>query len=282
MKPRYFRGAAVLVCAFLMASLSLRAAVLEFDLSTDYTSNWVAVGGTNPLSYSASIGADGSPGRLDIGSGSATSVYQPMSFDLNNGNTYSISTFFLGQSLLGQIAATLNSAVTIGFVNGPGTAFDTASGTAFMGVNVINTVAGIVVITPQQKASTATSGILSTQSGVLSSGLALTGGNWYKLTTTWTYAGSNVFNYTANLTDYGTSGLLPVLSIASVNGSFTNPAFAADDTAYVGLKASTSSGAISLDNVEIVPEPGTVALLVLGLGALILLRAKPLLSGAKR
>ena len=127
------------------------------------------------------------------------------------------------------------------------------------------------------------SSVLSS-STVQSPAFQLNPGDWYQFDATFVDTSSSSYSMTANLYDYGTTGLTPVtgtdllaayesagLSYTNITGSLATAlvgATAADPGFRVGA---ANSGILALDNfstVETTPEPSSCALVGLGISAL--------------
>jgi PEP-CTERM motif len=96
-------------------------------------------------------------------------------------------------------------------------------------------------------------------------------GEWYELEGSFLNLGGGNILATGFLQDYGTSGVIPGSVVYSFPSTvLTSADIAADPTVYAALRGFKNDGLNTVDNFigySVVPEPGTISLVLLGLTA---------------
>ncbi len=108
-----------------------------------------------------------------------------------------------------------------------------------------------------------------TNSNINTTGTAvLTNGNWYYLQVDFSLLGtSDGYNAVASLYDSSNAGVIGSLLLTNTSGNITNTNLLAGDIqAYFGMRAPTYAGITGVDDfhVSTIPEPSTIALLLVG------------------
>jgi hypothetical protein len=100
----------------------------------------------------------------------------------------------------------------------------------------------------------------------------LIGGEWYTLTATstpFTNPGDDTFSFDASITRVSDG-----TELGGLTGSFANAnaALAGDSTVYGGVRIDAPADIDAFDNLTVIPEPASLAML--GLGGIMLLRRR--------
>lgn len=263
---RWLALAATMGAVLVISAQRASAAFVDFDAVADMSAftETTRVSGAQ-YSQSSANGVGGAPGLLTQGNtGDNTNAdnlfYTAQTYDYSDG-VLTASIYFRAASASGNG----NSRNFIGFAKD--SAVNLATGTDKLGVRVFKSASS------SDWTFQLLNGTSTTNVGAV---FALTGGNWYQVTTTITKtANANEFIVAGDLRDYGATG-------TTLNGSFsrtgsatiTHSTMTADHTWSLGLLGQLNNGgAEAFDNLSItVPEPGS--LMALGAGAMILLRRK--------
>jgi hypothetical protein len=256
---------ATMVALLAMATFA-GAAVIDFDVATDLD-DFAEAGATggDQFVHSTAAGADGATGRADTdmpgGGDNEVLFYTGESFDFTGQSTLSISTAFLfdGDS------PTAATRFGVGFVdNTSGTGFydlDTAVVHVRMQLEDDDT----VFFRSQQFLGDGS----SFENGPDGVSIDLTPGSWYELSVDFTPDASGVFSFDADFVDVASD-----TSLGTFSGSFSgaNSALAGDSEVYGGIRVDSPAKIGAIDNVEVIPEPTTLA--VIGLGGVLVARRR--------
>jgi hypothetical protein len=226
---------------------------------------------TSPYSQ-ATTGGVGGGGRVNITTGTgitpdSTAIYRNMSFNFaSSGEALTVSSFVRIQAP----TESGNRLLHLGFANENTSGLNGNAGLAFMGFRLNPTAVGSTVLAPQWQTKTAAGGTVNTSGGA---NVVLTAGDWYQMSLTFLNQGGGQIQGSGFLQDFGSDGLTPsgVLLFFSPT-VLTSVDIASDSTVWGAFRSFAADGAGGLDNFSIsaIPEPGTVALLGLGLGAMVL------------
>lgn len=197
----------------------------------------------------------------------STLIYKNSVFDFSQaGLGLTISTFL---NVSTQTAGG-NRLMQLGFVNENTSGMNGNAGLAFASLRLGSTGTSGNIYTPQFQTKTAAGSTVNT---TLAPNLTLTVGNWYKLSGTFVNTGSGNIQASGFLQDFGTDGQTAgsvVFSFPSTN--LTSLDIASDSTVYAALRGFKADGLNLADNFSaatVVPEPGSAALLLAALGAVL-------------
>ncbi len=258
------------ILAFAGTHVHAQSVSLNFDTPGQYTGNFITAAN---MTESTTAGVNGSGGLLNNDAADANSIYNTGTWDFSQlGDSITLS-------LMAQIANPIGS-----------------SGGTFqlgLGVNSSFVMAGSSTATPAfgsfrlSRSSSGASGFkigpqydgggTLSSTAVQSAAFQLTPGDWYLFDVTLVDLSSTSYSMTANLYDYGTTGLSPTTgidllaayesggdSMIDVTGA-SGAALVAATAAAPGWRVGTAtSGINALDNfsvVESVPEPQSLVLL---------------------
>jgi len=272
------RSPLLLPCVLLALSISpARAAlVVDFDAgSTDLTDNFAGVGQSLPTWVSS--GGVNNTGSLIVTAGNSTDVGQSFanfqgvaqsgaeSFDLI-GSSLTTSMFFLFNNpppnnpaaarLLDLYITSATDATVTGATAHVGIRLDTISNNTTFRYQLRN-----------NNVSSAPSGNFSLSTGV-----------WYQMAVTFTNPDDTNINLSVELYDRGATGTASPTLVggnASYSVNTTNAVLTADSAVYGAFRIPRGDNVDQLDNfsfVNAVPEPGSAALVALGLAAVALRR----------
>jgi hypothetical protein len=162
-----------------------------------------------------------------------------------------------------------NRLLQLGFVNENTSRMKGNAGLSFMSLRLSSTGASGNIYTPQYQ--TKTSAGATVNSG-LTPNVTLTPGNWYELSGSFLTLGGGQFQGSGLLQDFGTTGQTPGSIVFSFSPTtLTSADIAADSSVYGALRGFKNDGLNTVDSFmasAAVPEPGSISLLTLGLGAL--------------
>jgi len=264
-----------LIPAIVISACSIMAAAATisidpantFDTSTDFTSNFTNNGSAYAWSAIAGIGGGGGIATVED---AAAPTFQTNSSTQFQTDTQTVSAFFHFRDA-GQAGAAASVRAGVGTVNGG------ASSGEFRGINfqIRNPGGGSNEFTAR----------LRVRGTTVSTGLptfTLTDDHWYRLDGGFTLAADGTsFVYDFAVYDYGTDGTSiegTVISLNDVNvtSGFNGP-FDPSNTrhlAFIGSTDANGYGFTGIDNIgtAVIPEPGTLALVGLALGALLIIR----------
>jgi hypothetical protein len=254
--------------------LQSHAVLVTFDAATDYTSLFNATD-SNALSWSSANGVGGTSGRVGVPQSTASTdtsaIYNLASFDLTTGSTFETSIYFLIPNPIGGNAQI--TAAQIGFSSANNQGFLNTAGFAYISSRVRASAIGSTYVLESQFKNPAGSATNHGTTGDFS----LTAANWYKLTATYTDVGSS-FTYTASVQDFGAAGTTVGSVVQSISGSLAQTSLSGSDTtAWAAFRANghvSNNKVLALDNFAVIPEPGTLALVGVALGSLLLFRRR--------
>lgn len=284
MRPGFMRRAFVAGMALVLLGGTLaRATLIDFNGGpADYTNNFAENhngAATSAFTWDGMAGVQDQPGPASggglIASGpslESTAVYQPSTFDLTNGQQWTISDYVVDTAGLGSGDKQLQ----LGFINGNNNSFNAElATTSFLTSRLL----GNNHVELQYKdTATGNTGTHSVGNKALAS--SVQAGDWLKLTLsvleTDTSAGK--FNYSFSADDYGPTGVAaPVNVLAPQTGTVTVSGLAGMplDAGFRVATPATFQGSINYDNFSVssspIPEPalaGAVAVALMGLMAL--------------
>jgi len=206
------------------------------------------------------------PGATNV-TQDATLIQKNTLFDFSHvGVTLTVS------SMLNVSAQTAggNRLLQLGFVNESTNGMNGNAGISFTSLRLSSTGASGNVYTPMYQTKTAAG---STVGYNLSPNITLTAGEWYELSGSFINLGGGQILATGFLQDYGTSGVIPGSVVYSFPSTvLTSADIAADPTVYAALRGFKNDGLNTVDNFigyGVVPEPGTISLLLLGLAGIV-------------
>jgi len=256
----------LLLALFLVPSIGMSTNMLiEFDSASDLSSNFdiIEQSAAGTISYSNDPGIGGIAGRVNLANittGSGKGLYTVGQVDPNDG-PFTASYFFLGE------AFTTNTATRIALGLSPDQA--NLSGNTEVQARLL-----------KNGSTDAEFEIRGAQAGdTTTTGITLTDDHWYEFSVTFSTFGTSSYNLVASLVDYGTSGTVMGATIGNASGTRTAPSdfFSGGNRVplNIGILAQNDGGgAVALDNVSVpasaVPEPASIALLLLGGGYLVL------------
>jgi hypothetical protein len=159
-----------------------------------------------------------------------------------------------------------NRLLQLGFVNESTNGLNGNTGLAFTSLRLSSTGTSGDVYTPQWQTKTAAGATVSTS---LAPNVTLIAGEWYELEGSFLNLGGGNILATGFLQDYGTSGVIPGSIVYSFpSTTLTSADIASDPTVYAALRGFKNDGLNTVDNflaASVIPEPGTVSLVLLGL-----------------
>lgn len=281
-RPMFVAGVALL----LLACGSARATLVDFNGgATDYTDNFAENhngAATSAFTWDAMAGVQDQPGPANggglIASGpslESTAVYQPSTFDLTNGQQWTISEYVVDTAGLGSGDKQLQ----LGFINGNNNSFNgELATTGFLTARLL----GNNHVELQYKDTAAgNTGTHSVGNKALAS--SVQAGDWLKLTLsvleTDTSAGK--FNYSFSMDDYGPTGvgsavnvLAPQSGMVTVSGLAGMPL----DAGFRVATPATFQGNINYDNFSVssspIPEPASAGIVASALAVLLTFRRR--------
>jgi hypothetical protein len=221
--------------------------------------NVAGVGG-NGVAQLSVAGTGGSSGSTTTGWGGAmdTSMLSKAAFDLN-ATTGTITVSSLFQYRQDNGGGTALTFAQIGLSGNATMGFNGLDNAQFLTARINRTAADTFTLQYQTKASASGT---STATGSNVTSLALTAGNWYLLSMSFTKGSGTTVSGAISLDNYGVSGTSLVGTVGSSNmtdvdiGSLFN-----DSTTYLGARSLAGSSFIGFDSISAVPEPATFALL---------------------
>jgi hypothetical protein len=205
-----------------------------------------------------------SPGNTNNVTQDATLIQRNTVFDFSQvGVTLTVA------SMLNVSAQTAggNRLLQLGFVNESTNGMNGNAGLAFtsMRLSSTNTTGNVYVPQWQTKNAAGTATLTTT----LTPNVTLIPGEWYELSGTFQNLGGGNIQATGFLQDFGTSGVIPGSIIYSFPSTvLTSADIASDPTVYAALRGFKNDGLNTVDNFlagSVIPEPGTVSLVLLGL-----------------
>jgi hypothetical protein len=272
--PMQTKTKAILTTLLLGAALPVFAAPVtlisdtfpeDFDNFTPQTSG----SGTAGMTWSADNGVGGVPGRINAGSASLNHmslVYYSgdgAAITWETATPYTASISFLPGTISGDI-----SHVFSGFIRSTGSNFETG-GSSVAG-RMRNDGSGTYLTLYQQGSVVGSNSETFTLSNTL----------WYELETVMTLASATQGDLAVNLYSRGADGTAErtlIESISAANVTIGNSGFS-ESTFYAGFGGGNNSGSniAAFDNFTVVaiPEPGTLALMGIALGSLLLFRRR--------
>ncbi len=269
--------------AALLAAGTASAAVVSFNTAGDLANNFYGANssGTVANNYAEAngvgIGNPASRGLNTIGidGNYSTLIFNQESFSLANmGDSVTVSAFALRRDDTNP-GDNSSSFLRLGLTDGNASANNRLTGGNGNGIALdiyrnAGTPATDVIFRSYNKVG---SGTLATLAG---GATTLTSGNWYKLTATFTNAGSNNISISGLLENFGTDGTTLVGTTRTI-APFTlaNAGLAADSTVYGAFVARQDGGSDSVDNFSVaVPEPGSALLAFCGGAGALLVRRR--------
>ena len=197
----------------------------------------------------------------------ATMIQKNTVFDFSKvGVTLTVLTMF---NVSAQ-TSTGNKILQLGFVNASTNGLNSNDGTAFTSLRLLSTSASGNIYASQYQTKVA-AGTSSVTSANLAANIALTVGDWYELSGSFINLGGGQILAKGFLEDFGASGVFPPSVVYTFPTTvLTSVDIASDPSVYAGLRGFNSDGLHMVDNfsaVMVVPEPGTISLVLLGLTA---------------
>lgn len=249
----------------LLASPAL-AVFVDFNNAGDLSANFTIPAGTTTAQTftEAADGGVGDSRAVRPKDTDGTAIYKNGTFAIGVGET------FVSSMLIHKVNFTANTSRMLQL----GVADDDAGGVLFTNNNTDFISARVDTSSTNDLFQLAvqhrSGGSLST----LAQGpaFALTGGRLYLFTVEIARTGADTFEVSGSLVDYGTDGQTPGSTIASFSSvAVTNASVAGAAELYTGFRSGYNAGAHRLDNysAEVVPEPATMALALLGGGLLV-------------
>lgn|GEM_PF-3641319 len=224
-----------------------------------FVGNTNGVNGTNGIDVSGAAGSD------------TTAIYTATTIDATSLATpLVLSIDFETAASLGSAAATI---AQLGLTGNTTLSFGNNSANSFVTGRLNRTGAGAYILQTQTKSGS--TAIVTATAGSAAS-ISLTASEWYRLEVDLTRTGTaSNFSLTVSLYDLGANGLgTPALVSTGTSAAVANASLYTDTTTFAGLRGVAGTDAVSYDNLMIVPEPTTTALLSGGLGILILRRRR--------
>jgi hypothetical protein len=186
-----------------------------------------------------------------------TMLYTPTSFDLSTGALATASIFF---KTAGSFAG-YPQALTLGFLSDTGADYATHASTAYIAsrVWIVTSSTGATSLQTYVKDA---GGTMASMGTFASCTLAVS--TWYRYTVTvQKTAAANKWTITADLDDYGTTGVSKVSDVTSFSQVTKETSLWSDAQVWVGVGCDPA-GTASVDGLIAVPEPWTALLLTLG------------------
>jgi hypothetical protein len=242
----------------------------NFNVYQNTTPPVVNVPTNSPYSQSLTGGVGGSgavsilPGGTTV-TQDATLIQKNTVFDFSHvGVTLTVASWL---NVSTQTAGG-NRLLQLGFVNESTNGLNGNAGLAFTSLRLSSTGTSGNVYTPQWQTKTAAG---STVTPALTPNVTLIAGEWYELEGSFLNLGGGNILATGFLQDYGTSGVIPGSIVYSFpSTTLTSADIASDPTVYAALRGFKNDGLNTVDNflaASVIPEPGTVSLVLLGLTA---------------
>lgn len=204
----------------------------------------------------------------------STAIYQNTSFNFSTvGATLNISAYVD----ITDPTETGNRLLHLGFVNSDTSGLNGNANLSFMSFRMIPTAIGSTTFSLQWQTKTAAGSTVNTAGGA---NVALTLGDWTQLSLTFQNLGSGNIQGSGFIEDFGANGLTPGATTIIAPITLTSADIASDATVFAAFRsfAADGSGGVANFSASVVPEPGTVVLGGLGLGALLLARHRGLKS----
>lgn len=283
LKQRYLVALAGL--SALGFAFTTSAAVVDFSSATDLNSFDYRTSGTvtsgsapavtsNGLQFSATAGRSGGGGVTHI-SGNPTDVqanYTPESYNLTNGDTFTVSGFFQALATPPAASATgnvfqvgLSASSSLGYYANAGNAYIAAR------ISDANNTDTKYNLQTQLKTTSASSATTVT---VSASDFSLTSNEWYRLIVSFTRSATpGNFDYSVAFEDWGADGAAFVSTVSSpAAGTLSNADLYSDTTLFAGFRSIENSLQAMDTFTTSIPEPSS--LLALAGGALLALRTR--------
>lgn len=250
---------------FVLSAVAGRAqTVINLDFNSGDLSAFTQSSGVSPvvqgisLGQTAAVGTGGSGGVAFVASPAATDVtaiYSAASFNFTTGTTYTFSTDYHKKSSTGVF-----SEFQVGFFADNNVT--TSSSNRYIGFRIVGQGVTGAANTYQLQLNNRDN---STTDVSLGSTFTIADSNtdWYRLSGTLalTDAASKTFSYTISLWSIGSDGTGAPMLLQSVTSTFVNVQLATDTSLWYGFRDQT--GTVSaVDNLSVVPEPKSVALLM--------------------
>lgn len=269
---RLLLGSALLAAAANLASAQVS---LDFSASSQFnltptTGNFTAsTGTTTQFTYSGTAGVGGGGGVSVSTDAGGVNYNHNTAYALSAGSTYTISTFFKTNAVVGTSA---NQVAGVGLVGTNVGEFGTGS---------IQSI-GLTLRAPLTNGSAGNSSTLQlavannpgTNANILqSTSFTAATNNWYKLSVSITKtATADTFSVSGSVEDWGAAGTSFSSSVRSFSGqTVTNAGLYADADLFAGFFARQTGGnpiqIAAVDNFSVIPEPSSFAAIA-GLGML--------------
>jgi hypothetical protein len=234
----------------------------------------VTNGATGSPYSQALTGGVGGSGLVNIAvpvtgiTGDSTAIYKNTSFDFStSGKALTISAYI---NIIPPTESG-NRLLQLGFVNENTAGMNGNAGLAFTSMRLNPTAIGSTVFGPQWQTKTAAGSTVNTSGGA---NMTLLAGDWYQMSLTFANLGGGNIQASGFVQDFGVNGLTPgaIVNISQI--TLTSADIAGDSAVWPAFRSFAADGSGGLDNfnaaVTVVPEPGTMVLVGLGLGTLLL------------
>ncbi len=280
--------------AFVLASLitgfaaTSQALIVNFDSASSITDNFSAGGivASGSLTYSSSAGLNGGGGAVLPGGTNNNFIYSANQ-SFSPASLLTISTYLKIDAAPGGATNGLSLVTGISGTAAPQSAlgWGGASTDGVVGVPRSATGSGSTFTTPQYSlavslrydAAAAKYNLVSFSNGSnagLGTGaqFSLTAGNWYYWSTTYTFNSINLsYTFSSQLFSASADGTVGTAVSGIYTQTVINSGLAGSSSIYgiLASQAGSAKGVASIDNFAVVPEPGSMALLGMGMLGLV-------------
>lgn len=220
----------------------------------------------NNLSIQAGAGENASSGVVLSTNATTSAIYSGYSFDLSSGTTYTTTMDFHKGALTGTSNVNI---FTLGFASASNSALTTGGASdSRVWVRFMR----ITTNTYGYQYADVDGGIGNVQSYGSNFTMSDSNTDWYRLSLSLVRTSGSLLTLTASIYDLGSDGTgTPTLvSGSTLSLDITNVALSADTSVYTGFRVDSNTAFTGGDNLLLVPEPGSFALLITGVLFLLL------------